>query len=238
MAAPIVFSPSQQAGNQYSGGGTGFSDSEQAWMEKLADYCKVRWDQQGTGIPCVVLKTGSVGGQVAKSNALNARVHIAQHTNAGGGDGSLVIRFPGSAAGAKLANCVYPFVALASDRPDDGITANEKYYETRKTHAPAIIIEYAFHDNPAEAQEIRTSIPEYGEATIKGLCKYFGKTYKPPVAAPGTAYINHVVHIDEASKAKFDKFAADNGKAARNYHSAVALPAAASGSWKAWPPNN
>jgi hypothetical protein len=186
MLENLVISPSQQPHNQYTGEGTGIADSEQAWMGKLADKVKKRVDAQGWGITCRVIKEGSVGGQVRKSNVLDATEHVALHTNAGGAGatGTLLIHYPGSKKGASLARALFAAISPASDNPDVGIWANAKYYETRETHAPAVIVEYAFHDRADEAAEIRRSLDEFAEATVKGLAAYSGRAYKAPGTKP------------------------------------------------------
>jgi N-acetylmuramoyl-L-alanine amidase len=198
---PCVFSPSQQPHNQYAGGAEGFADSEQYWMEQLADKCKAAFDRQDWGIPSVVIKEGSVGGQVRKSNELDAGIHVALHTNAGGSTGTLIIHYPGSVKGAALANALFGPIAEASDTPDVGIWAKSYYYETRETHAPAVIIEYQFHDNHRDAAEIRRSLDEYAEATTKGLATYYGKTYTPPATAPvGSVWMAVNMPTDQADE--------------------------------------
>jgi N-acetylmuramoyl-L-alanine amidase len=205
----LVISPSQQEANQYAGAGTGYADSEQAWMEKLAYKVKSRFDAQAWGIKCVVIEEGSVGGQVRKSNALGATEHLALHTNAGGGHGSLVIHHQGSTKGAALARSLFTPIAAASDRADVGIWSRTTYYETRETHAPAVIVEYAFHDNVTEAAEIRASLDEYADATVKGLAAYYGKRYTVP-GVP-TRYFEVRIHTSEPELAAYKALAAAQG---------------------------
>ena len=188
----LAFSPSQQTGNQYAGGGTGRGDSEEFWMGQLSVLCKKKWDEQKTGIPCVVIDTGTLAGNIAKSNLLGITEHLALHTNAGGVHGTELFAWKSrlgikSSGGTKLMAALYPFIASASNMPDRGQKWSSGYAELNSTKAFAVIAEFAFHDNAAEAEEIRKSIPEFAEATVKGLCRYYGKTYKtpaPPVVVP------------------------------------------------------
>ena len=207
----LVISPSQQPHNQYAGGSDGFYDSEQYWMQKLADIVKKRVDEQGWGIKCTVIKEGSVGGQVRKSNALKATEHVALHTNAGGGTGTLVIHYPTSTKGAALARALYAPIAAASDTKDVGIWVKSTYYGTRETHAPAVIIEYQFHDNARDADEIRKSLDEYAEATVKGLAAYAKRPYKAPVAiGQPLKYYEVRIHTSEPEVASYKALAAKN----------------------------
>ena len=189
--AKIGWSPSQQPANQYAGGKTGFSDSEQYWMEALAAEVHRQWVDQRTGIPDVVFEKGSFQANVAASNAAKVTAHVAMHTNAGGGKGAVIFYYPGSVQGKKMAEVLYKHISKATDTTDIGVRSNNSLGELRGTKAPAVLIEYQFHDKSALAQEIRTSIKEYATATVKAMCEYYGKTYKytmvtpvPPVIAP------------------------------------------------------
>jgi len=226
------WSPSQQSGNSYAGGlppGV-FED----WMEQLAAKTHAAWLRQGTGIPDTILNTGSIMGQCYRSNALNVTHHIAQHTNAGGGTGTEIYYWTGSAEGKRLATCLYEFIAPASDTPDRGVKASQYYGELKYTEAIAVIIEYQFHDGPATAEEIRRSLDEYAEATVKGMCKFYGKAYRPPVVADPVWQACE--HMRESEIASAKASAASRGNAIRFYKTAVSLPAAAPGSWQSWPP--
>ena len=48
----------------------------------------------------------------------------------------------------------------------------------RRTRAPAVLIEVAFHDNPQDAQFIMDHIYEIGVAIAKGILEYFGIPYR------------------------------------------------------------
>ena len=62
----------------------------------------------------------------------------------------------------------------------EGYTAfnGKGYYELRRTRAPAVLIEVAFHDNPQDAQFIMDHIYEIGVAIAKGILEYFGIPYR------------------------------------------------------------
>lgn len=175
----LVISPSQQELNQYAGGGTGYEDSEEFWMQKIANIFKVRWSAQGTGIPCVVVNEGSWQANAAKSNALGATEHVALHSNAGGGSGAEVWYRTGSAKGKLLAESLYGTVSKATNVADRGVKSSTVYGELNNTKAPAVIVEYLFHDRVTEAAEIRSSVAEFAEAIVIGMCRYYGKAYKP-----------------------------------------------------------
>ena len=50
-------------------------------------------------------------------------------------------------------------------------------YELRRTKAPAILAEVAFHDNPEDAQFVIDNIYELGQAIAKGVLDYFDIDY-------------------------------------------------------------
>lgn len=52
------------------------------------------------------------------------------------------------------------------------------FYVVRNTNSPAILIEYAFYDNKADLELLQNRRYDMVEATVRGICKYFGITYK------------------------------------------------------------
>lgn len=218
----LVLSPSQQEANQYAGGVTGYNDSEEFWMRKLANRAKQLIDEQKWGITVHVVNKGSVGANVTESNRLRATEHIDLHTDAGGGHGTTVFHHSASAGGKKLAQAVYPFVSAASNLPDRGIRTHDAFVALHETVAKAIIVEHAFHDNPSEAQEIRDSIEEFALAICKGVGRYYGKTYVLPVT-----YLEARIHLDSRDSAFYSQAAAAKGDFIKFYP-------AVKDSWKGW----
>lgn len=51
-------------------------------------------------------------------------------------------------------------------------------YELRRTTAPAILAEVAFHDNPEDARFIIDNIYELGQAITRGILDYFNIEYQ------------------------------------------------------------
>jgi len=178
------WAPSQQPANQYAGGGTGYTDSEQYWMELLAAECHKQWVEQRTGIPDIILEGGSWKGQVSLSNSRGVTHHVALHSNAGGGIGAEIWHHTDSSEGKRMANAIYKHLAPATDTPDRGVKASRKYGELNNTKAVAVIIEVQFHDSASGAAEIRRSIKEFATAIVHGMCDYHGVAYKPIVSTP------------------------------------------------------
>jgi N-acetylmuramoyl-L-alanine amidase len=223
------WSPSQQESNQYAGGGIGYNDSEQFWMELMGAEIHKQWVLQKTGIPDVVFERETWQANVAASNAAGVTEHVALHTNAGGGVGCEVIYYPGSAEGKRMAELLYKHISKATDVPDRGVKTSTKLGELNETHAPAVIIEYMFHDDPAQAAEVRRSIKEYAIATVKAMCEFYGKTYKDPNAVPsGTGYLVAKEHLAVSEKASVAAGAKSRGNVVRFYP-------ATKDEWKTWP---
>ena len=92
-------------------------------------------------------------------------------------------RFGGE--GEKLANAIYGYLSALTPTEDLGVkegysTFNgQGMYELRRTVAPAILAEIAFHDNPQDAQFIMDNIYEIGQGIAKGILDYFGISYIP-----------------------------------------------------------
>lgn len=209
----LGWSPSQQPHNQYAGGGTGYTDSEQYWMELLAAECHKQWVEQRTGIPDIVLEAGSWKDNALASNRAGVTHHVAQHTNAGGGVGLEIFHHANSPEGKRMADVLYKHLAPATDTPDRGVKASTKYGELNQTNAKAVIIEYQFHDSLAGAAEIRRSIKEFATATVKAMCEFYGKTYTAPVkyVPPTRTFLKAMIHLDSVDRAHYERAAAEKG---------------------------
>ena len=46
--------------------------------------------------------------------------------------------------------------------------------EVSKTKAPAVLVEFAYHDNPEDAAWIRANISQMAEAVARAVTRYFG----------------------------------------------------------------
>lgn len=55
-----------------------------------------------------------------------------------------------------------------------------------KTITPTCLIEYAFYTNRDDLKILKNNKDELVEATVKGVCKYFGVAYKAPVVEKPT----------------------------------------------------
>ncbi len=178
----VYLSPSLQEWNV----GYGNYGTEEERMNQIADVVDYELKRFGLN---VVRNSPSQSLQevVAESNAVNPKVHVAIHSNASAngtarGPEVYTHRFGGD--GERLARDIY--TNLEEISPVDGFGVKEGYtafngkgyYELRRTRAPAVLIEVAFHDNPQDAQFIMDHIYEIGVAIAKGILEYFGIPYR------------------------------------------------------------
>ncbi len=178
----VYLSPSLQEWNV----GYGNYGTEEERMNQIADVVDYELKRFGLN---VVRNSPSQSLQevVAESNAVNPKVHVAIHSNASAngtarGPEVYTHRFGGD--GERLARDIY--TNLEEISPVDGFGVKEGYtafngkgyYELRRTRAPAVLIEVAFHDNPQDAQFIMDNIYEIGVAIAKGILEYFGIPYR------------------------------------------------------------
>ena len=57
---------------------------------------------------------------------------------------------------------------------------DDRLYELRATHMAAVLPEFAFHDNPEDAQWLVDNMERIAEETVQAICEYFGVAYVPP----------------------------------------------------------
>lgn len=175
----IYLSPSDQRENKYAAGGT--NESMQCVL--IANAAKAALDRNG--YETIRGSTGkTIAGRIAESNAWNADVHVAIHTNAGGGDGTLVMCHTGNADN-KYVKSVYNAVAKISPGKDDGIRVRADLAEINRTTALCIYLEVEFHDDPELAEWIIDSSAEIGEAIAEAFCKADGIPFKSASGSAG-----------------------------------------------------
>lgn len=178
--ADVYISPSLQEYNV----GYGSYGTEEERMNLIADVLAYELGRHGVSYrrnqPSMTLQQA-----VADSNANPPRLHVALHSNAANGEARgaeiYVHRFGGEAE--RAANLIYD--ELEAIAPTPGLGVKESYntfggqgmYELRRTIAPAILAEVAFHDNPQDAQFIIDNIYEIGNAVAKGVLEYLGIAY-------------------------------------------------------------
>ena len=192
MAVQVYLSPSVQDWNV----GYGNYGTEEERMNLIADVVEYELERHGV-TTARNAPDQSLQEIVAESNAIGPQVHVAIHSNASAtgsarGPSVYVHRFGGEAQ--QLANDIY--AQLVAISPADGLGVREGagafggkgYYELRRTRAPAVLVEVAFHDNPADADFIINNIYAIGVAIAKGILEYLCVTYQPD-SADNIAYL-------------------------------------------------
>ena len=91
--------------------------------------------------------------------------------------------------------------AIDFNAKDRGVKS-ENFTVIYKAAMPSILIEYAFYTNQDDLKILKDKKDDLVEATIKGLCRYFGVTYKevPKVVTPTYKYENCIVYKSEEDR--------------------------------------
>ena len=149
--ANIYLSPSLQEFNPYVGGG-----NEEYYMNLVADAMEPYL--RASGIDFSRNNPSSTLSQtIAQSNQGDYDLHVALH--------SII---------AQNYRGIYY-------NPEDIATIpTTSLAEVRKTEAPAVLIETAFHDNPKDADWIRSNIDDIARSVSKSIAEYFGVPFVTP----------------------------------------------------------
>lgn len=178
--ADVYISPSVQDWNV----GFGNYGTEEERMNLIADVLDYELKRHGLSTarnsPDMTLQQ-----VVADSNRVDPTVHVALHSNAANGQarGAEVYAHRFGGAGETLARDVNARIEEIAPAPGLGVKegystfGGQGMYELKRTTAPAILAEVAFHDNPEDAQFIIDNIYELGQAVAKGVLDYFGIEY-------------------------------------------------------------
>ena len=173
---PSVFlSPSTQEWNPYINGGT-----EEEYMNIIAD--KMEPYLRSAGIEYTRNDPSrDVRGAISDSNGGNYDVHLALHSNAGGGQyagklrGVDIYYSPYSSYSRQLATIiannmksVYPDPSKVNIRPTTSLG------EVTRTKAVAVLAELGYHDNQQDAEWIKANLDAIARNLVQSLCDYFG----------------------------------------------------------------
>lgn len=164
----IYLSPSDQAGL-----GKGNYGTEGQRMQELSNKVKTKLQAKGHTVYGSNNSKGLTE-RIAESNSLNVNVHVALHSNAGGGTGPEVWYYTTSSNGKRLAQCILDKIVTVPGCPKSrGIKADStEYGELRQTVAPAVIVEVAFHDNANDAAWILNNMDAIAQAIADGIAAY------------------------------------------------------------------
>jgi N-acetylmuramoyl-L-alanine amidase len=182
MTMPSVFlSPSTQESNPYINGG-----SEEYFMNLVADavepYLRASGITYARNSPEQTLSQA-----IAQSNAGNYDLHLAIHSNAAGSANSGNVRgtdvyyYPTSVKGKRAADIIVENYKDIYPLPERVKTvASAALAELRRTKAPAVLIETAYHDNREDARWIRDNLDNIARALSKSVAEYLNVPFKEP----------------------------------------------------------
>ncbi len=178
---PIIYlSPSTQEFNPYISGG-----NEEQYMNLIADamepYLVASGIQFERNTPDMTAATS-----IAESNMGNYDLHLALHSNASGSAsgsvrGSEVYYSPSSVFGQRAATIIADNLRLIYPLPSRVRTVpTTTLGEVNRTKAPAVLIEFAYHDNFEDAQWIKDNIDSIAQNVVLSLTEYFGIPFNMP----------------------------------------------------------
>lgn len=172
----IYLSPSNQDGNMYAYGNT--NECEQC--NRIAECAKKALQRCGFDVKKAV-KGQNMYTSINESNSWGADLHIPIHTNAGGGNGTVVFVYSKATGNMKFANPIYKQVQNVSlGTIDYGVREYPELAELNSTNAIAVYIEVDFHDNANIAKWIIENVDTIGEAIAKGVCEGYNIKYIEP----------------------------------------------------------
>ncbi len=174
----IYLSPSTQEFNNYVIGG-----NEEYYMNLIADAMIPYL--QASGINYVRNTPDmNAASSIAASNSGNYDFHLALHSNAsfdGTRQGSEVYFYPDSANSRRAAQIFANNLKLIYPVPSEVKTVPTTILgEVARTKAPAVLIEYAYHDNSEDANWIVNNIEKIAENTVLSLADYFDIPFRVP----------------------------------------------------------
>lgn len=120
--------------------------------------------------------------RVAISNNFNADLFVSVHVNAGGGTGEEVLIAGMGGRAEMAANKVLYYLIQVGGWANRGVKT-QNVYVLRRTNTPAILTENGFIDSASDSAKLRDPafIHALAIAHAKGICDYFGITYKEGV---------------------------------------------------------
>ena len=177
----VFLSPSTQDYNPYVTG-----NNEEYYTNLIADamipYLKASGIRYGRNDP-----SGSVSTSIAMSNAGTYDLHLAIHSNAapesmaGKLRGPDVYYYRDSSRGRRAAEIfannlkmIYPLPSLVTTVPTTSLA------ELRRTQAPAVLVEIAYHDNWDDANWIIANIDAIAENLALSVADYLGVAFRRP----------------------------------------------------------
>ena len=143
----VYINPSVQHANLYING----KGNEATNMNDVARYLKKELDKIEFLEVLYNLDNLSLKNSVAESNAFGADIHLALHSNAGGGKGSEIYTINSN----KFSKTIYDDFNELGNFNKRGIKNGKHLYEVKNSKAEHVaLMEFLFHDNMEEANWI------------------------------------------------------------------------------------
>lgn len=182
MSKKVFLSPSNQYDNVYAYGNT----TEGVQCGKIAEACKTALIRNG--IDVMLMHDESMQEKCQKSNAFGADLHVPIHTNAFNGSvtGTRMFYYADGGEGHKACKAIFAQLAPVTPGDSENIREDSSLYEVRVPSAPTAYCECEFHDNVDTAKWIIENTTLIGETIAKGICNYFGITYKAGGSTPSS----------------------------------------------------
>lgn len=174
MAKKIYVSPSDQTKNIYGAGNT----NEAVQCRKIASALVS--ELKRCGFEAKTNLTAGMYARVMESNNWGANLHVCVHTNAYNKEvaGTRVMCYDLKGEGYKASKAVFDTLAPITPGKSENVSAHPELYECRATTAPCVYVEVDFHDVDEVALWIMEHTKEIAVAIAKGICNYYGVTYK------------------------------------------------------------
>lgn len=161
----VYLSPSSQIHNAY----TGMDTTECIQCNRIAEAAEAALKRCGVEVKRAPFDQ-DMNVTIRESNAYGPDLHIPIHTNAGGGQGPLVMVYDDKPVSMAAAQPIYDAVhAVTSGGGGYGIRVRKDLAELSGTKATAVYIECEFHDRPDLAQWIVDNVVPLGEAIAQGV---------------------------------------------------------------------
>ena len=186
--AKVFLSPSNQYDNRYAYGNT----TEGVQCGKIAEACKAALERSGVTVK--LMHDESMQDKCQASNAFGADLHVPIHTNAFNGtvSGTRMFCYAEGGEGQKACQAIFNRLAPVTPGTSENIRVDTSLYEVRVPAAPTAYIECEFHDNPTASKWIVENTGLIGETIARGICDYFGVTFREKEQAQPAKSVDEV----------------------------------------------
>jgi N-acetylmuramoyl-L-alanine amidase len=138
----------------------------------------------------------SLADRCNRANKGNADIFVSIHFNAYIGEwqtkasGIETYSYPGSVEGKKLCEKIHNQLIKGTKQNNRGVKT-AKFYVLKYTIMPAVLCECGFMDNKTESALMKSTAfrKECSQEIAKGICDFFGKTYKEQTTTTVKYYV-------------------------------------------------